>query len=227
MNCEEISELLPAYVLGALEPDELEAIEEHLRAGREHDQELVELRATVFAMDRYHDDAVPSPPLALAARVRGIVEPPSVATMPTRPRPRHFLLPDGLRTAAAAVAVLLVFAAGVLAGGAITGDRGEALAFVLQGEGGALMEVRGSTSQDSVTVTMAGLDRLSGGSYQVWAIRDGKWLSIGVCNTNAEGAWVGDFAFQLQNGEQVALTIEALGGSEGGPTGEPLLRSAY
>ena len=53
MNCEDIRELLPAYVLGALEHEEHDMVEDHLRLGREHDQELAELRATVFAMDRF------------------------------------------------------------------------------------------------------------------------------------------------------------------------------
>ena len=55
MNCEQARELRPAYALGALEPDETRDVEAHLRAGHEHDEELVELRATVFALDRFAD----------------------------------------------------------------------------------------------------------------------------------------------------------------------------
>ena len=47
MNCEQARELLPAYLLGALDVDETREVEAHLRAGHEHDDELVELRATV------------------------------------------------------------------------------------------------------------------------------------------------------------------------------------
>ena len=52
MNCYEVSELLPAYALGALEPDEVKLIEVHLNQGQDHDEELLELRMTLFALDR-------------------------------------------------------------------------------------------------------------------------------------------------------------------------------
>ena len=222
MNCEEVSELLPAYVIGALEADEIEALEEHLRQGSEHEEELVRLRATVFALDRFELDVEPSP--ALSQRVREVAEPvPAIITMPDR-RTVSLFEAFGLRTAVAAIVLLLVFAAGMLAGGLAGSGDDEVLAFALQGQDGAFMEVRGSTSADSVTVTMAGLERLTGLSYQVWATRDGSWQSIGVCNTNAEGAWVGDFPVQLRSGQGVALTIEPAGGSQR-PTSEPILQS--
>ena len=49
--------------------------------------------------------------------------------------------------------------------------------------------------------------------YQMWAIHDGKWVSLGACNTNTRGWWKGDFEFTLQRGEEVALTVEPAGGS--------------
>lgn len=218
MNCEEISELLPAYVLGALEPDEVEAIEAHLRAGREHDAELVELRATVFALDRLNVEqetpAAAAPPPGLRAMAAGATTSRS-STAPAKPR--------AWRIAGAIAAALLLFAAG-LATGQILFGGGETYAYALQGEDGAFMEVRGDTSADSVTVIMTGLMRLEGRSYQVWALRDGDWVSIGVCNTNAEGRWVGDFPFSIEADDLVALTVEPQGGSAS-PTAPPVLGS--
>lgn len=226
MNCEEISELLPAYVLGALEPDEMALVEAHLRAGREHDDELVELRATLFALDRYQDELAASPSPVLASRVAGIVKPAAGAA--TRPSwiSRWFATPPWLRAAATAVVLLLVFAAGLVAGSALTGGDDSALAYVLQDDTGAFMEVRGAPEGSKVTVTMDGLERLSGNSYQVWAVRDDEWVSVGVCNTNEDGWWRGDFAYGLQEDDDFALTVEPRGGSES-PTSEPLLSSTH
>ena len=114
MSCDEISELLPAYVLGALDADELQAVEAHLREGREHDEELVELRATVFALDRFGEDLAPdatpesiSPP---AERSHGL-------SRIGRP-------PVWLAAIAAAV-VLAVFGAGWLIGDLVDGSGRE------------------------------------------------------------------------------------------------------
>ena len=78
---------------------------------------------------------------------------------------------------------------------------------------------------DAVTVIMSGLDRLSGGElYRLWAVRDGEWLPIGQCNTNAEGGWVGDFVFSLNPTDELVVTVETLS-ADPQPRAEPILRS--
>ncbi len=230
MNCEEISDLLPAYVLGALEPDEVEAIEEHLRAGREHDEELVELRTTVFALDRYSDElsagAIGAPVGGRIEAVSGAADREAPETASKKRASAWLPAAPGWGIAAIAAGVLLLFGAGWVAGQLLAGEGGETYAYAIEGEDGAFMEVLGDTASDSVTVTMAGLQRLEDRSYQVWAIRGGEWVSIGVCNTNAEGRWVGDFDFSLRTGERVALTVEPRGGSDM-PTSDPVLISTH
>jgi anti-sigma-K factor RskA len=223
MNCEDVRELLPAYVLGALEPDEIAAVETHLRSGREHDAELVELRATVFALDRLAD--APAPSSALAARID------SLTAAKQRPAARAmgrfgWLLGSPYARAAAALAVLLlVFAGGWLSARALSSTSPQKYAYVLQGPNGELLSLNGSAGKQGVTVIMAGLERLPADhSYQIWTVRDGVWEVVGVCNTNAQGAWRGVFPATLESNENIVLTVEPAGGSPT-PSSEPLLQT--
>jgi anti-sigma-K factor RskA len=212
MNCDDVRELLPAYVLGALDAEDLEAVEEHLRSGSEHEEELVELRATVFALDRFAEEPDETLEAALPQALR--VE-----------RPRRLARPAWWQMAAAAAVLIAVFGAGWLANGLIGSDQQE-VSIVVQAADGSYVVLESADSDDSVTVTMEGFARLpEGQAYQVWAIREGRWLRIGVCNTDEEGWWKGDFAFSVQPGESIALTVEPTGGSDT-PTSEPLLRSS-
>ena len=72
---------------------------------------------------------------------------------------------------------------------------------------------------------MSGFDRLDAGRvYQLWAIRDGTWSRIGMCNPHEDRTWSGEFPFAIRSGEQIALTIEPAGGSDA-PTSPPVLLS--
>lgn len=230
MTCDEIRELLPAYALGVLDSDEHDAVEAHLGEGREHDEELTELRATVFALDRHAGYEAPEPSPALAERIRDIVATDAV-TPPEPLRPRGDAASTGFvvpawGAVAAAIALLLIFGAGWLAGSTLGGSQGE-FDYIVQGAGGEVLEMAGPEGGDTVTVTMAGIETAPEGSaYQLWAVREDEWVSIGVCNTNENGWWRGDFDYAYQEGEQIALTVEPAGGSES-PTSEPLLRSEF
>ena len=73
MTCDEMRELLPGYALDALDLAETTDIELHLRDCREHDDELVGLRATGFALSLLDEEREPSAilrgrVLAVAAR---------------------------------------------------------------------------------------------------------------------------------------------------------------
>jgi anti-sigma factor RsiW len=215
MNCEDVRELLPAYVLGALGAAEFFAVEEHLRLGHEHDEELVELRATVFALDRFADEE------ALAPAAVSLPEPGKLANKRHVGRIRSLAV---WQVAIAAAVLIAVFGLGWLTAG-LAGEKSGQVQFLLQGTNGEVMTVSGATSSGLVTVTMKGFQQLSSEqAYQIWAIRDGKWLRIGTCNTNYEGGWTGEFHFGMHTGEQIALTVEPAGGSQS-PTSEPLLLS--
>jgi anti-sigma-K factor RskA len=211
-------ELLPAYVLGALEPDEVREVETHLRSGREHDDELVELRATLLALDRYADESSVqtqrSPerrPAFSIGRVFGGGLFGQAAALPAR------------RVAATAAVAFALFAAGWFFGGVGQGGTQHDVSFALHGSSGQSVSLRGETSQERVNMTMSGFDRLTDGRvYQLWAIRDGVWEQIGLCNPDEQGHWSGDFPFAIRRDDGIALTIEPAGGSSS-PTSDPLL----
>ena len=250
MNCKQAQELLPAYVLGVLDADELSEVEAHLRDGHEHDDELVELRATVFALDRFAD-ATAIEPEALAVRawapvstpvrervsrlrrwlpLGGSVRTPVPASAPTGGRvsaPRGWLTlePAWRTTALAASVAIAIFAAGWFASGLGSGGSAHDVSLAIQGPGGQSISLSGPTSEKSVFVSMSGFERLDAGRvYEIWAIRDGVWSRIGTCNPHEDGSWTGEFPFAIQPGEQIALTIEPAAGSDA-PTTPPLLRS--
>ena len=218
MNCNETRELLPAYVLGALEDDELVEVEAHLRAGHEHDDELVELRATVFALDRYADpESLEEPvrPIELAREGR-----PSAAGAG-----RGFAWRPVWRNVVAVAASIAIFAAGWIAAGVNTGG-GQAVSLALRGPGGQTVSIAGNTSQDHVAAAMAGFEPLPSDSvYQFWAIRGETWVRIGVCHPDASGGWTGEFPFKVHTGERIAVTVEPAGGSAT-PTSPPVLISS-
>ncbi len=218
-------ELLPAYALGLLDGEEQRAVERHLGECREHDGELAELRATSMALDLLRDDV--AVPASLARRVSAVT---AAEAGPASRRP--WSTPWWL-TAAAVVALLAVFAGGwathaVLDDGSPPANAPTSevrYAYALQGAGGELVSFMGVEGSDKVTVRMAGLSRLpSGQLYRLWAVRDGQWVKIGQCNTNPQGGWLGDFAFALNSGEELAVTVESTSADPQAP-GAPILRT--
>jgi anti-sigma-K factor RskA len=220
MNCNEVRELLPAYVLGALDGDEVEVVEAHLRAGHEHDDELLRLRTTVFALDRFADERSLEAPQAVRqprlAWPRGL--------MARKLNGLNFASPR--RMAVAAAVALAIVGLGWMLAGQTGGSDAWYFSLALQGPRGEMMALTGTTSQASVSVVMAGLERLPPDRvYQIWAIRDGTWLKVGACNTNQEGGWKGEFPFKIRSGERIALTVEPAEGSNF-PTSVPVLISS-
>lgn len=234
MNCSEVRELLPAYVLGALEAGETDELEAHLRSGREHDDELVELRATVFALDRFADaesldePAHPTELRPTGARPRAVAGPRPIGAIMSSPRLRHAVAvlrmqPD--RLALAAAAAIAIFAAGwFIANGTGSGTQHD-VSLAIQGPAGQTLSLTGKTSHERVAVTMTGFERLPPDHvYQLWAIRSDTWVRIGLCNPKPDGSWMGEFPFAIRPGERIAVTVEPAGGSEN-PSSAPLLIS--
>jgi anti-sigma-K factor RskA len=198
----------------------LNEVESHLSAGHEHDDELVELRATVFALDRYAD-------VGRLERLEAAERPQkSRPEVPVRRAGLFGWIRSGLPRMAVAVAVVLaVFVSGWLVAGVTRDESKHEVSLAIQGPAGEAVALNGATSEDRVAVTMSGFEALpSDRVYQMWAIRDGQWIRMGVCRPSAGSGWHGEFAFRVRADEHIALTVEPIGGSET-PTSEPVLIS--
>lgn len=243
MNCQQVDELLAAYALDAVDDEERAAIEAHLATCDRH-EEVTELRAASAALATLAEEREPSADLEarILADARGVADAPSLASVegsPNRP-PEPVRLPERtshegtgrgrslVLPAAIAAAVLLVavgFGAGAFLAGGDGDDDGGSQIVQTVSTGERWMRAEATEGDATVKVTLAGLRRLpESEGYQVWAIRDGGWLSLGVCNTDEDGWWAGDFDFALEPEDALAVTVEPAGGSER-PTGEALLRS--
>lgn len=245
MNCEEIQENAAAYVLGALQLDEHEDFKRHIATcDKVHDLETFDEVVTRLSY------AVPSmePSPELWARIAATIEAAEFGTdanaeddvtvaLPVDSYSGRSLTPSRQRrfdvrqlsafTYAAAAAVLLV--AGVLIGWSAatlaTGDQPVSISSFHREDDGNWLRVEAELGRPETTLSVGNLDRLSAQNvYQFWAIRDGRWISIGEFNTNPEGGWSGSFDFALSEGDGVAITVEPGNGSEQ-PTSDAAIQS--
>ncbi len=231
MNCDDVRELAGAYALDALSSEERVELETHVESCDLHD-DIASLRAAALGLAAIAPDREPSADLGariIAAATSGEAAAPSVrlpdpASDEERaaPRWRPWLRRNALAAGLAVLVLALLTWNLTLQFG---DDAGVEPAFVHVYRGGDDLWLRVETTfgEPHATVALGGLSRLSSErTYQLWAIRDERWLSIGTFNTNPEGKWQGDFAFTLRSGDTLAVTIEDAGGSER-PTAEPVM----
>ena len=212
MTCDEVRELLPGYALEALDPSERDAVDAHLMTCRLHDEDLVQLRTTGMALSVLDEASTPS--AQLRARVLAEVGPSPLPPLAIPLRPARGALWQ--RAGIAAAIALVMFGAGWFAHARSAPAPQQAVrySYAMRSPSGQLVQFTGVEGSERVTVTMDGIQAApEGRQYQVWAIRNDKWVSLGACNTNANGWWRGDFQFKLQRGEEIALTLEPAGGS--------------
>ena len=225
MSCEEVRELLGAYVLDSVGDEDRVAIEDHLAACELHD-EVAALRAAALGLGVAAPARSPSPDLEariMRAALEQRAAPPVAAASDAHPlaAPRSY---GAFAAALAVVAIGLAAWVGVLLASG-DGDR-ELLTYSYRGRGGeTVLLIQTVVGEGPATVTTAGLPRLEAGeAYHLWAIRDERWLRVGVFNTNPEGGWHGDFDFLFGDGDEVAVTIGSARGDDR-PQREPLFRS--
>lgn len=223
----DLHSLIGPYALGALDEDERDTFESHLDTCPTCAEELGGFVATTV---RLGEAVAVEPPAALRASILAATaqtrqERPTVVAM--RPRSLRRRLPG-----------LIAAAAVVLAGAGVAGyvvehqqfqdfraeqsdvelvmTASDATVSDTELNGGGTMRMVHSNRLDAAVVTVSSLPVLNNASYQLWTMREGVPVSAGLLE-DSDLAYVDD----VDGADQVALTIEPLGGSER-PTSLPI-----
>ncbi len=230
---EEYKDLVVAYVLGALSPDELAEVADHiascatcLEEARVHLQVTDELALTV--------DPVPLPAgfvdgvLALAQRRDPApTETPESAGAQVLPFRRRAL---GGALAAAAAVVIGVLGAGFLDARSDLQRSRQVITTLTAASGLDLSGAGGSEGQmvpsgDEALFVAAGLpEPPAGHTYQLWALQDARPRSLGTFGVE-EGQAVVRIDDPVEGVDAMAVTVEPEGGSAQ-PSTDPVMRSA-
>lgn len=250
MTCDEVEELLGAYALDALPPDEEAALRAHLASCQRHARELASLRD---AASRLAETTAAPPPPSLRARVLAAVatdaaasstvaadahgaSPVAIDAARARRAPRRRLHPLDWspRTWAAIAAALLVAVVGLAAWNAVLlrGDASEADRLAARVTWVSSLEAHGVDARGAVAyvgdehkaiVFIDGLQPLGPSkTYQFWSIDGGTPESIGLMDTDASGKGTMVVPFDATRAHTLAVTVERAGGSPQ-PTSSPIL----
>jgi len=229
MNCTEFQELSAAYALGAVSPEERVAAESHLRGCERHPEvaEYAAVAATLAVAAPEKD-----PPPALKARLLDAVRADLAPRELVRPGQPGLL--DTIRgwftparsgyamsgVMAVLVAALLVWNISLQADDDSSGGG----QVVVQLSGAAQGRVMYLPDERIAVMDVTDLEPLpSDQTYQVWAIRDGQPVSLGLMAADPSGHSTAAMSdIDLAGVQQLAVTIEPAGGSAQ-PTSDPVL----
>lgn len=207
MTNEDLHELAAAYALDALDDDERNAFESHLRGCEQCRAELGELAGTVGALAYAPEGPAPSDALRdrilVAAREEG---PSNVVALGSR-RNRLYA---GAALAAVAVAALAIGLTTALTGGGGGSDR---LALEL------------NVDQGVAEMTVTGLpDAPAGKTYEVWVINGSTPSRAGLFHEG--GTQTLSLSRPVPPGATVAVTLEKAGGVDA-PTTPVIVSTTY
>lgn len=230
---EEYMDLVAAYVLGAIPPDELGEVAHHIASCGSC---LEETKAHSAVIDEFSLTVAPVPlPPGFADEVLALAQrrEPSGAQTPEPSGAQ--VLPFRRRVLSGALAAVAAVIIGVLGAGfldarsdlqksrqvisALTADRG----LDLSGAGGA--EGQMVPSGDGALFVAAGLPEAPAGrTYQLWALQGAKPRSLGTFGVE-EGQAVVRIEDPVEGADGMAVTVEPEGGSDQ-PSTDPVMRSA-
>lgn len=232
---EELKSLVAAYVLGAVPPEEVGPVRNHILTC---DECMAEADEHASAIDSLALAVEPvGLPDGFADRVMSQIAPSAEAeTAPAARRSlAEWLRGKGLVVAGGMAAVLLVGTVGVLGAGylqtrqdlARTEDVLSALVhstdgIELRGESGAAGEL--VPTNEGAVMAVAGLSEAPGSHvYQLWYMKDGQPVSVGTFETR-DSVVVMELTESFEGYQDAAVTIEPRGGSRQ-PTSDPILAS--
>jgi anti-sigma-K factor RskA len=217
---------LAAYLLGALDPEESEAMERHLD---DCERCRDELRWLQPAIDLIPESVPPlEPPADLRARLLAEVRA-DVASQATAEPARKAQRAGGLaglrqfflRPAMAMTAVALIVA--VAAGYAVRGGGGGSETTTVAGPVDGTVRATLERSGDSGTLEMTGLKQLPRDDvYQAWVQRDGRIEPSSLFEARHDGNASAAIPHQLDGADAVMVTREPKGGSKQ-PTSTPIV----
>jgi anti-sigma-K factor RskA len=232
---DDILDLLTAYALDALEPEEITHVHALLARHPELRTTLAELRSTADILPHGLPEATPAPELRQRvldyATGRAERQPAASDALPRRVR--GWLLSLGSLATAALVAAAIGWGQAATLRGDLTQTQAElvrtredlatvqAVVASLHGTSGQGVMVRTSAGNTVFVVKLPQLE--PGRTYQLWRMHeDIAPLSVGLFTVDQHGYATFDLGEQPQTGEIVGVTNEPQGGSPG-PTGEPLI----
>jgi anti-sigma-K factor RskA len=216
---------LAAYLLGSLEAEEVEAMEDHLQGCERCREELRWLRPAVDVLP----ESVPQlePPPGLKARLMAEVRSDAASEVVPEPavRPARRGRFAGLRglflRPAVALGAAAVLAAGALGYVLASGGGEQTTTIAARGSEAvrATLEQRG----DSGTLQMTGLRQLPGSDvYQAWVQRGNRIVPSSLFEPRRDGTASAAIPHQLEGANKVMVSVEPEGGSDQ-PTSSPIV----
>jgi hypothetical protein len=216
--CAEIADLLPAYVLDAMEGEERCALMEHLAECRLHDIDLQTERQAALMLS----EVIPpvAPPSTLRTSLLDAFDKEVAGDTVTLPEPTplrqprkpffHTLATPGFAYGLAAAIAVVAIALGAwgLSRSSDSGEGGVRLATARAND--QRLDVTYLPDRDLAVLNYDLPTPASGKTYQAWSIINGKPVSLGVLSQNTGTV---TFAANLDKASAVAISLEPLGGS--------------
>lgn len=224
MDCSEIEELLGAYVLRALPPDEERRVRDHLATCRAH-TEMTDLRTAVLSLAV--SAPAKEPPAALRERLLGAVRD-EARQERAAPSARGLRRPiQHLRPLVALAAALGILAAGLLAWNVVlqvSDEGGGTVGLVRQFAGpmAAGSRVLWLSEEGLAVLEIQNLPPVSRDRvYQIWTIgADGRPVSAGLFTVTEDGSATITIRIDPAATRMIAISEEPEGGSDQ-PTNPP------